>query len=103
MKSNKLLIGILAGFAGGLLAGVLLAPEKGCDMRQNILDKGDDYAGTLKENFNKFIDKFSEKYSNTVNNADQIIAEGKSKYAGIVSEGKDKYNEAKSEVENVIA
>ena len=28
MKSNKLLMGILAGFAGGVLAGMLFAPEK---------------------------------------------------------------------------
>ena len=94
MKSNKLLIGILAGFAGGMLAGILLAPEKGADTRQNILDKGDDYAGLLKEKFNDFIDTISQKYSSTVKGAE----EGKIKIHEMVSEGEDKYNDEKDEV-----
>jgi gas vesicle protein len=103
MKSSKLLIGIVAGFAGGMLAGILLAPEKGSDTRQSILDKGDDYAGTLKEKFNDFIDTISQKYSNTVNGAEEMVAEGKSKYGEMISEGKDKYNEVKSEVKHATA
>jgi gas vesicle protein len=103
MKLNKLLIGILAGFAGGLLAGILFAPEKGIDMRQTILDKKDEYAGMVKEKFNEIVDIVSEKYSNTVNRAEEGIAEGKSKYEGMITDGKDKYNEAKSGVENAIA
>lgn len=103
MKSNKLLVGILAGFAGGMLAGILLAPEKGSDTRQTILDKGDDYAGTLKEKFNDFIDTVTQKYSKTADDADELADEGKIKIHEMVSEGKDKYNEAKSEVKNAIA
>jgi hypothetical protein len=53
MQSNKLIIGILAGFAGGVLAGILFAPEKGEDLRQSIRHQGDDYAGTIKDKFSE--------------------------------------------------
>ena len=39
MKNGKVLLGVLAGIAAGALIGVLLAPEKGSDMRKNISKK----------------------------------------------------------------
>lgn len=103
MKSNKLLMGILAGFAGGVLAGMLFAPEKGADMRQNIMDKSDDYAGTIKDKFSEFIDIISQKHQNVMDDADDMMDEGKSKINLMVAQGKDKYQEAKNDTNDVFA
>lgn len=97
MKSNKLLMGILAGFAGGVLAGILLAPEKGSDTRQNIIDKSDDYAGTIKDKFSEFIDVISRKHQNVMDDAEDMMDEGKSKINLMVAQGKDKYQEVKND------
>jgi gas vesicle protein len=86
-----------------MLAGILLAPEKGADTRQNILDKGDDYAELLKEKFNDFIDTVSQKYLSTINGDGELAGERKIKIHEMVSEGKDRYNKAKDEVKNAIA
>ncbi len=103
MKSSKLLVGILAGFAGGVLAGMLFAPEKGADMRQNIMDKSDDYAGTIKDKLSEFIDIISQKHQNVMDDVDDMMDEGKSKINLMVAQGKDKYQEAKNDTNDVFA
>ena len=103
MKSDKLLMGILAGFAGGVLAGLLMAPEKGSDMRQNILNKSEDYTGTVKDKFNEIINAISQKYQSTKDDAEDMVDEGKSQYNEMISEGKDKYQSAKNDVMDSIA
>ena len=103
MKADKLLMGILAGFAGGVLAGLLMAPEKGSDMRQNILNKSDDYTGTVKDKFNEIINAISQKYQSTKDDAEDMVDEGKSKYNEMISEGKDKYQSAKNDVMDSVA
>ena len=35
-KENKLLIGLLAGIAAGVAIGLLLAPEKGSEIREKM-------------------------------------------------------------------
>ena len=48
---------LLTGFALGMLAGMLLAPEKGSETRKKITQKGKD----LKAKFNDFIDSLHDK------------------------------------------
>ena len=43
---------LLTGFALGMLAGMLLAPDKGTETRKKLSQKGND----LKNKFNDFID-----------------------------------------------
>ena len=62
MSSGKVLLGILAGAAGGALLGILFAPEKGTVTRKKISQKGEDYAENLKEKFNEFLDSITEKF-----------------------------------------
>jgi gas vesicle protein len=61
MNSGKILLGVLAGLAAGALIGVLFAPKKGSDTRKKIAQKGENYAESLKEKFNEFLDNVSEK------------------------------------------
>jgi gas vesicle protein len=61
MNSGKILLGVLAGVAAGALLGVLFAPDKGSETRKKISKKGEDYADSLREKFNEFLDTVSEK------------------------------------------
>ena len=51
MKSAKVFLGLLAGFATGALAGFLFAPDKGSKTSKVLLEKGEDYDDALKEKF----------------------------------------------------
>jgi gas vesicle protein len=56
MRSGKLLLGVLAGFAVGAALGVLFAPDKGWNTRKRISKKGEDLVDDLREKFDEFID-----------------------------------------------
>lgn len=47
--TGKVIAALLAGFAAGAAAGILLAPEKGSDLRQKISDTISDWADTIAE------------------------------------------------------
>lgn len=51
MKTTKVFLGLLAGFATGALTGFLFAPEKGSKTRKALLEKGENYNDALKEKF----------------------------------------------------
>lgn len=47
MTTTKVLLGILGAAAAGLVVGMLIAPEKGSDMRKNLKQTADDWADEL--------------------------------------------------------
>ncbi len=47
MTTTKVLLGILGAAAAGLVVGMLIAPEKGSDMRKNLKKSADDFADEL--------------------------------------------------------
>lgn len=50
MTSNtKIILGLLAAAAAGAAAGILLAPEKGSDLRQKIKEMADEWVDDLSE------------------------------------------------------
>lgn len=67
MSSGKVLLGLLAGVAGGALLGVLFAPDKGTVTRKKITSKGDEFADSLKDKFNEYMDTLSEKMDDVKN------------------------------------
>ncbi len=93
MKSQKVLLGILAGVAGGALLGILFAPEKGVRTRKNIMDKSGDYADDLKDKFNDYVNSMSKKYEKAWHEAEVVVAEGKAKYGEMMADGKEKLDE----------
>ena len=99
MKSGKVFLGILAGLSAGALLGILFAPDKGCNTRKMILNKGEDYTDALKEKFNDLVDVISSKYDKTRDEAEDWVGQGKEKF----EQGKAKFEEAKKDVKNAIA
>jgi gas vesicle protein len=86
MKSGKVLLGVLGGIAVGALLGILFAPDKGSKTRRQILDKGEGYADALKQKFDKAVNAVSNKYESTVEEAEELVNKGKSKYAEMKNE-----------------
>lgn len=62
MSSGKVLLALLSGVAAGALLGVLFAPEKGTVTRKKIAKKGEDYADSLKEKFDEFLETVTSKF-----------------------------------------
>ncbi|HMG84053.1 MAG TPA: YtxH domain-containing protein [Ferruginibacter sp.] len=64
MRSNKVIAAVLLGAAAGVIAGVLLAPDKGSVTREKIKEAGGDLKDKFKDTFNEFVDGIKEKYDN---------------------------------------
>ncbi len=77
MKSRNVLLSVLAGAATGALLGILFAPEKGSRTRRKIMDKGEDYAEVLKDQFEDLIETIGSKYENTLKEAEKMLSKGK--------------------------
>lgn len=60
MKKNYV-IGLLAAAAVGVIAGILLAPAKGKDLRNQIKDKSRDLANKMKSTLKNGMETFSGK------------------------------------------
>ena len=71
--SSKLLI----GFAAGVAVGMLLAPEKGEDIRKKLSKTGSD----LKTKFNDFIDSLSNKVDDLSDEAEDFATKAKSSFS----------------------
>ena len=79
MKSGKMFLRILAGFAGGALMGMLFAPEKGSRTRRNIMILGDDYTDNLKDKFEEYIENLTKKYEKSLLNVESMLSFGTAK------------------------
>lgn len=61
MKSGKVLLGTLAGFAAGTALGVLYAPDKGSATRKKISNKANQYANEVKNKSNALANGVTQK------------------------------------------
>lgn len=60
-NSGKVLLGVLAGAAAGVITGVLIAPASGKETRDNISNKTDELLSNVKEILNRQKNKVEEK------------------------------------------
>jgi gas vesicle protein len=66
---NKVLLGLIGAAAVGVVVGMLLAPEKGGEVRQKIADKATDIASRLGDYITTGKDKISEAGQNLAGKA----------------------------------
>ena len=69
---------ILWGFTLGLVAGLLLAPEKGSETRERIRRKAND----LKDKFDDFIDSVTDKFESFKGEAENAVDQETRSFAG---------------------
>ena len=66
---------LFIGFAAGLLAGVLFAPDKGSETRDRLARRGRE----LKDKFNDLVDSLSDKFDSVKDEADEFAERAKQK------------------------
>lgn len=107
MSTGKVLLGALAGFAMGAIAGILFAPEKGSKTRKRIMDKSGDYADEIKSKFNEMLVTIEEKMEVLKHDAKKLADDGIEKFDVAKRDAKitaiDSMNNAESEIKRVIS
>lgn len=70
MDSGKVVLGVLAGFSAGALAGILFAPEKGTVTRKKILNRGEEYVDDVKEKIDEIVKMVTQKIETAFENGE---------------------------------
>lgn len=63
--NGKFAIGVVSGLVAGLLLGILFAPRKGIETRNDIKKKGEELSEGIKVKFHQLGDFISEKLDST--------------------------------------
>lgn len=69
---TKVILGLVGAAAAGVIVGLLVAPEKGTDMRRKVGDTASDWADRLSELFTKAkgeVDNLRTKGANVASEA----------------------------------
>jgi gas vesicle protein len=80
MTTTKVILGILGAAAAGVVIGMLVAPEKGADLRKNIKSTADDWVDELsnwigkgKEYIDEVKNRAAEEAGSLKSEADESI------------------------------
>ncbi|MFD2572088.1 YtxH domain-containing protein [Spirosoma soli] len=104
--SSELALGVLAGVALGLAAGILLAPNSGKDTRDKIAGAVNDQAENLSDQWNKTATKAKEAFDSAkakagiavnkaADTADKLSAKAESKADDLADESRSLLDRAK--------
>ena len=73
--TGKLMMTLTAGFAAGVVAGILFAPEVGEKTRESIKTKASEIGDELEKQYQDELDKLKVKVSELTNELKQNIAD----------------------------
>lgn len=76
MTTTKVLLGILGAAAAGVVIGLLIAPEKGSDLRNNISKTAGDWADEVADWMGKGKEYLNEMKGRVANQAESLASEG---------------------------
>jgi len=65
--TTKVLLGIVGAAAAGVVIGMLVAPDKGSELRKKIRDNANDWAGHISDLFHTGKEKAEEMASDASN------------------------------------
>ena len=80
--STKVILGIVGAAAAGVAIGMLLAPEKGSDIRQKVRDTANDWATQLADLFAEGKSEFENIKNKAVRTAENAMNEAEKRYSG---------------------
>ncbi len=72
-STSKIILGVLGAAAAGIAIGMLMAPEKGADMRKKIGETATDLAGRVTDLIASGKEKISEVASTVTKQADGLL------------------------------
>jgi gas vesicle protein len=75
MTTTKVILGILGAAAAGVVIGMLVAPEKGSDLRKNIKSTADDWVDELSQWIGKGKEYIDEVKNRAAEEAGSLKAE----------------------------
>lgn len=87
-KFDKLLIATLSGMAGGVVLGLLFAPDKGAKTREKISQKGDEYLKTIKNDITEIRRFLKKRTESTRENLNELNEEVKNKSEEVLNKAK---------------
>jgi gas vesicle protein len=81
--STKVLLGIIGAAAAGAVIGMLLAPEKGSDLRQRIKETTDDWASQLTDLFEEGKSEFQKVKTKATRAANSARSEAEDRFNNV--------------------
>ena len=82
-STSKVILGILGAAAAGAVIGLLLAPEKGSDMRQKVKDAANDWACQLADLFAESKSELNNIKNKAAKTARDIKNQAEDKYNNV--------------------
>lgn len=74
-STSKVIVGILGAAAAGVVLGMLIAPEKGSDLRKNIKNTTDDWLGEITQWMSKGKNYLAEMKDQAEGEANALASE----------------------------
>ncbi|WP_345113295.1 YtxH domain-containing protein [Hymenobacter algoricola] len=71
-NSGKILLAVLAGAGAGIIAGMLMAPDKGAATRESLKNAATKYSGTLGEQLSKYGEELDTKFKGYVSKLEDM-------------------------------
>ncbi|HEY5824085.1 MAG TPA: YtxH domain-containing protein [Cyclobacteriaceae bacterium] len=83
MSNSKLLLGILGAAAAGVVIGMLIAPEKGEDLRKNLKKTADDWMDEIASWTGKGKEYLEDAQERAMAEADEMKSEAEDGVKGL--------------------
>lgn len=75
MKNKNVAIGIASSVAIGAILGILFAPDKGCNTRDKIIQKGKGLKNNIKDGIESLTSSIENEYEKIVSKTEDIAQE----------------------------
>lgn len=75
-NTAKIITGVVAGAAAGVLTGILLAPDSGKKTRKKIIDSSKELASSAGEVLSENVEKAKAKYNESLDSAAKSTKNG---------------------------
>ena len=92
MSKSKTLMGFVAGAAVGVLAGFLLAPEKGSESRKKISDMSGDLGASFTDKVSSFMNGIRHSFSGAAASTEKLVEKSTSNISDIKNEAQHSFS-----------